>query len=782
MKNLSLGLKISLGFALLIIIASVLGIMAIWNMGRVETQSTMLANEYVPEVAVANELRGASNRVMYEMRGYGFTEDTAFYDAGMKELAVLDAALEKARKLEAASPNLKQLKGQLEIASQAVEEYKTLMKQTVDTTARMAKERNTLDSSAEAYMTNSNAFLAGQNEQFKQDLAARQEKISLVSRLVDIGASTRVLNFKSQATNDTSLMRSAIETIEKADPVLTQLRQISSAKEDIARIDATQDGAKSYKDDMDRFLIEYNKGSMASVTRLNDIRSDMDKNAQAYVENCDAYLKGQQEKLTQDMLERQTKITLVNDIIDLGNATRINAFKSQALRSPAVMEEAIKNFTQIDTLFEALKKITRLPEDLRRIEEVKTAGNSYKTTMADFLKEWQFLQDLSDKRAATGQDVIDACKETADAGMAATDRIAQAAVASLSTASTVMIIGLIAALVVGVLAAFFTTKSITGPVNRIISGLNEGSDQVASASGKVSSASQSLAEGASEQAASIEETSSSMEEMASMTKNNAENAGTADGLMKEANHVVKTANDSMNQLTVSMEDISKASDETSKIIKTIDEIAFQTNLLALNAAVEAARAGEAGAGFAVVADEVRNLAMRAAEAAKNTAQLIEGTVKKVNDGSQLVTATNEAFTKVAQSSAKVGDLIAEISAASREQSGGIDQVNIAITEMDKVVQQNAANAEESASASEEMNAQAEQLREYVNDLVILVTGKSNQAASFSTRSRTSAKHSGSGRAKLAAPTHKPQMNRKTTEVRPDQMIPFDDDDDDFKNF
>lgn len=356
MKNLSLGLKISLGFALLIIIASVLGIMAIWNMGRVETQSTMLANEYVPEVAVANELRGASNRVMYEMRGYGFTEDTAFYDAGMKELAALDAALEKARKLEAASPNLKQLKGQLEIASKAVEEYKTLMKQTVDTTARMAEERNTLDSSAEAYMTNSNAFLAGQNEQFKQDLAARQEKISLVSRLVDIGASARVLNFKSQATNDTALMLSAIETIEKADPVLTQLRQISSDKEDIARIDATEDGAKSYKEGMDRFLIEYNKGSMASVTRLNDIRSDMDKNAQAYVENCDAFLKGQQEKLTQDMLERQTKITLVNDIIDLGNATRINAFKSQALRSPAVMEEAIKNFTQINALFEELKK------------------------------------------------------------------------------------------------------------------------------------------------------------------------------------------------------------------------------------------------------------------------------------------------------------------------------------------------------------------------------------------------------------------------------------------
>jgi len=207
-----------------------------------------------------------------------------------------------------------------------------------------------------------------------------------------------------------------------------------------------------------------------------------------------------------------------------------------------------------------------------------------------------------------------------------------------------------AALIFGI--AWFIARSISKPINSITLGMSEGADQVASASSQVSSSSQSMAEGASQQAASIEESSSSMEEMASMTKKNAENAGTADGLMKEANHVVATANESMGKLTQSMEDISKASDETSKIIKTIDEIAFQTNLLALNAAVEAARAGEAGAGFAVVADEVRNLAMRAAEAAKNTAELIEGTVKKVNDGSSLVSTTNEAFGQVAQSSAK----------------------------------------------------------------------------------------------------------------------------------
>jgi methyl-accepting chemotaxis protein len=198
--------------------------------------------------------------------------------------------------------------------------------------------------------------------------------------------------------------------------------------------------------------------------------------------------------------------------------------------------------------------------------------------------------------------------------------------------------------------------------------------------------------------------------------------------MKESRQMVERANGSMTELIQSMEDISKASDETSKIIKTIDEIAFQTNLLALNAAVEAARAGEAGAGFAVVANEVRNLAMRAAEAAKNTSVLIEGTVKKVREGSELVERTGGAFSEVSKSAAKVAGLVAEIAAASSEQAQGIDQINKAVTEMDKVTQQTAANAEESASASEEMNAQAEQMKEVAGEIMRIVGSGGSKGA------------------------------------------------------
>jgi len=306
---------------------------------------------------------------------------------------------------------------------------------------------------------------------------------------------------------------------------------------------------------------------------------------------------------------------------------------------------------------------------------------------------------------------------------------------------TFSLISAVVGVIVAIAFGIFISRAITLPINRIIGELREGADQVASASTQVSAASQSLAQGATEQAAGLEETSSSLEEMSSMTKQNADNATQANTLAAEAKKAASNGSEAMTRMDGAIKDIQKSSDETAKIIKVIDEIAFQTNLLALNAAVEAARAGEAGKGFAVVAEEVRNLAMRSAEAAKNTSNLIEQSVNNSRNGVQICGEVKAALDEIVGAIAKTTDLVGEIAAASKEQAQGVDQINTAVSQMDKVTQQNAANAEESASASEELNAQAESMNQVVDQLVILVNGINAQRNTSTTSHKAkSTKH------------------------------------------
>jgi methyl-accepting chemotaxis protein len=288
---------------------------------------------------------------------------------------------------------------------------------------------------------------------------------------------------------------------------------------------------------------------------------------------------------------------------------------------------------------------------------------------------------------------------------------------------------LIASSVITVFAVLFSVgiaRSIGIPVSRIIKTLASGAEKMSYSAQQVSEASQALAEGSTEQASSLEETSASLEEMSSMTRNNAENAQQANSLSQEASRFAAEGNASTRQMMDAMARISSSSDETSKIIKTIDEIAFQTNLLALNAAVEAARAGEAGKGFAVVAEEVRSLALRAAEAAKNTTSLIEGSVKNTRDGSDIASKMSKALDEIAVHSQKVTSLIAEIAAASQEQAQGIDQVNTAVGTLDTVTQRTAANAEESASAAQELNYLSTTIHKMVFELTDLVYGEGHR--------------------------------------------------------
>ena len=284
-------------------------------------------------------------------------------------------------------------------------------------------------------------------------------------------------------------------------------------------------------------------------------------------------------------------------------------------------------------------------------------------------------------------------------------------------ASALILVIAIASLILGAVMGWVISARLKWILTQLSDSIANGAEQVASACNQVAAASQQLASGASEQASSIEETSSSLEEMSSMTKQSAANAVQARGLADKVREAADEGERVMGEMNRAMSEIKSASDDVGKIIKTIDEIAFQTNLLALNAAVEAARAGDAGKGFAVVAEEVRSLAQRSVAAARESAGKIETAIVKTNAGVETARKVGLALGEMSTNVRKANGLIGEIAAAAQEQSQGIEQINIAVQQMDKVVQSNAANAEETASASEELTAQAETLNDAVDVLV-----------------------------------------------------------------
>lgn len=600
-KNLKLGQKIGYGFSILIIIALFLGGLAVVSMNGVRSGASKLAKDFVPSVAVANNVERFSLLTMYKVQGFSVTENDKYYEEGSKYLEEVKKYLIEATKLAEKSKNLELLKKNAAEATIKVAEYEGLVNETKTAIDEMKKERANMNAAADVYMNVCNEYLKSMNESF-----------------------------------------------------------------------AKESGPK--------------------------------------------------------LKERYEKIQAINDLLSVGNLIIITAWKAQKLGDPSLVRSMQGNFDDAYNKLEALRKITKQEVNLKLIDSCEKATKDYQASLNSLVVNFEKLQELNKKSSEVAQGVLEVAKNTSLGDMEETSKVADSANLSLTAASATMLIGLLLAVIIGIALAVIITKSITGPIRKVIEGMTTGADQVASASNQVSSSSQQMASGASEQASSLEEVSSSLEEMTSMTRQNTANAKQADTMAGEAQNAAEKGAEAMDRMSLAIEKIKSSSDETAKIIKTIDEIAFQTNLLALNASVEAARAGEAGMGFAVVADEVRNLAQRSAEAAKNTANLIEEAKANSENGVFVSKEVAVILGDIANSAKKVKQLVSEVSAANEEQAQGIEQVNIAISQMDKVTQSSAASAEETASASEELSSQAQELNQMVEDLVKIV-GSSNNSSS-----------------------------------------------------
>ncbi len=371
----------------------------------------------------------------------------------------------------------------------------------------------------------------------------------------------------------------------------------------------------------------------------------------------------------------------------------------------------------------ALAKDVYIAEVLPSIDSIQTYVNNFMAPINTAIETYQKLSahqhDHFAKSSTASEKVLQAMSEQTQK---AVDEDLKSGRQGARTSLLVLLTSIIAGAVVSLAIALGLSRAISRPLRSYLQNLEDASEGIDQVATSFTESGKRLAEDASAQASALEETSASVEELSSMSRQNADNADQANATMGSTKKLLQTTTDYMEQLQQAMAEITAASTQTAKIVKTIDEIAFQTNLLALNAAVEAARAGEAGAGFAVVADEVRNLAMRAAEAAKNTAGLIEGTVSRVHSGADMVKKTSAAFRDVHQGVEKATILFSEIKNASGEQAKGVAQINKAIIEVERITMQNAANADGYFRTSQQMESYSIHLQEIVESLNNMVGG------------------------------------------------------------
>jgi methyl-accepting chemotaxis protein len=669
-------------------------------------------------LAIVNRINALAFETRMNEKAYMLYKDQKYFDVIAKNIAALLTSYEQLEKLKPDAAEQKQIAD----ARKATQDYFDAAKKWVEIQKTTVAAEGVMEKNYAAVMTAYNQFIDDKQKDYKAVTndtvkAATYQMLMVGSTVADQANAAVIFSKKYMLDSKAENWKGVTDSIDGLTKTFADLRKLAQNDKDRQQIDSADKATQDY--------LVAAKSWVESDKLLKAAAVTMDGGGETVATAAAGYATakaGRTDKVADGVF-------IVADIAQTALTTRLDSRIYMQTQDSKAWTGLNDGITKLNKLYTDLRKVSLSAEDQQRIDRAEKATGEYLTAAKSWVQNDNTLrQTILPEMRGIGDTVLSTA-QTAENDAWQASSASSASVTSIVASSKVIIgIALVIGLVIGVAAAIFITRSITGPIRLVADTLSAGADQTAGAAGQVSSASQSLAEGASEQAASLEETSSSLEEMSSMTKRNAETANKVKELGSEARKAGDLGVIDMTALVGAMDAIKTSSSDIAKIIKTIDEIAFQTNILALNAAVEAARAGEAGAGFAVVADEVRNLAQRCAQAAKETASKIEDAVQKSAVGADISAKVAKSLEEIVGKARQVDEMAGEVAAASQEQSQGIAQVNTAVTQMDKVTQSNAANAEESAAAAEELTAQAEALKEAVSDLLRLVDGQGRQAS------------------------------------------------------